>query len=80
MKLIDTTDDILSAFKDRNFSLKTWKNYAQTISPDLISLCETDSEKYPFQSGKGRVRGYSGPFRFRKDYVDEYHRMHGCGR
>ena len=25
MKLIDTTDDILSAFKDRNFSLKTWK-------------------------------------------------------
>ena len=45
MKLIDTTDDILSAFKDRNFSLKTWENYAQTISPDLISLCETDSEK-----------------------------------
>ena len=49
MKLIDTTDDILSAFKDRNFSLETWENYAQTISPDLISLCETDSEKYPFQ-------------------------------
>ena len=33
MKLIDTTDNILSAFKDRNFSLETWENYAQTISP-----------------------------------------------
>ena len=49
MKLIDTTDDILSAFKDRNFSLKTWENYAQTISPDLIR--KNCVESYLVESG-----------------------------
>lgn len=48
MKIINTCNQIKSAFKD-GFSLSVWREYAADISSQLPQKCEADAKKYNFE-------------------------------
>ena len=46
MRIVDTYCDIMTRFAGRSFDLSAWREYANTISPSLGTLVETDARGY----------------------------------